>query len=84
MIKRSVSIDVLRGLAMVFMALVIAYHTIGPAFDWDIANNPSPGYGLSLGWVYVLWVFVVASLYPACRWFSGVKKRTKHPLLSYL
>jgi hypothetical protein len=31
-----------------------------------------------------IWIFVVALCYPACRWYAGVKRRSRNPLLSYL
>ena len=46
----------------------------GPPQDW--------GYGLPV--VYLAWIGVVALLYPACRWFAGVKARNRSPWLSYL
>jgi hypothetical protein len=43
-----------------------------------------PGWGYSLPVVYVLWIAVVLVLYPACRWFSELKRRNPSPWLSYL
>jgi uncharacterized membrane protein len=40
------------------------------------------GYGLPV--VYLVWVGVVLALYPACRWFAGVKARRRDAWLSYL
>ena len=40
------------------------------------------GYGLPT--VYVAWVAVVAALYPACRWYAGVKRRGRSVVWSYL
>ena len=37
-----------------------------------------------LGGVYLAWLVAVALLYPACRWFAGVKARVRSPWLSYL
>ena len=42
------------------------------------------GYGVGLGGVYLLWAAVVLMLYPACRWFAGVKSRRRDWWLSYL
>jgi len=36
-----------------------------------------PGSGISLPWVYLVWICVVASLYPLCRWYGRYK--TLHP-----
>ena len=38
--------------------------------------------GLSLGWVYVVWLGIVAVLYPLCRWYNQCK--TAHPDLQWL
>jgi hypothetical protein len=43
-----------------------------------------PDFGYGLWVVYVLWVPIVASLYPLCRWFAGVKARRRDWWLSYL
>ena len=40
--------------------------------------------GLSLGEVYVAWMLLVVSLYPACVWLAGVKARRRDWWLSYL
>jgi uncharacterized membrane protein len=42
-----------------------------------------PGWGYSLPIVYLVWIMVVASLYPLCRWFAGVRQRRKDWWLSY-
>ena len=41
-------------------------------------------WGYSLGVAYAVWIFVVLALYPACRWFAGVKARRRDAWLSYL
>ena len=44
-----------------------------------------PGEGVSLFWVYVIWMCVVLSLYPACKWFSDYKMKHREKWwLSYL
>ena len=45
--------------------------------------TPPPGWGYSLPIVYLMWVIVVAVLYPLCRWFAGVRQRRTDPWLSY-
>jgi uncharacterized membrane protein len=42
------------------------------------------GYGLALGGVYLMWAFVVAILYPFCRWVASVKARRSDWWLSYI
>ena len=41
-------------------------------------------YGVSLPWVYLIWLLAMAILYPFCKWFAGVKTRRKDWWLSYL
>lgn len=43
------------------------------------------GYGFSLGVVYLIWLFVVVSLYPVCIWYWNFKKNNRqYGWLSYL
>jgi uncharacterized membrane protein len=43
------------------------------------------GYGFSLGIVYLIWITVVVSLYPICKWYDGYKIKHKEKWwLSYL
>lgn len=49
----------------------------------DPAMQPQDwGFGLPV--VYLAWLLVVATLYPACRWFAAVKRRRDDWWLSYL
>jgi hypothetical protein len=41
------------------------------------------GWGLPLAGVYLVWIAVLAALYPACRWFGGIKRRRRDWWLSY-
>lgn len=45
---------------------------------------PKDGYGLPLAGVLVVWVLVVALLYPFCRWMAELKARRNNWWLSYL
>jgi len=80
-------LPILHGLAVLF-----SYARYGQApwlFHDMMAQKGAvhpipPGYGYDLWVVYLVWIAVVAALYPACRWYAGVKRRSKHPLLSYL
>ena len=40
--------------------------------------------GLSLAGTYAAWILIMAALYPACRWYAGVKQRRRDWWLSYL
>ena len=69
------------------LAIVVAYFSVHDV-TFLFLNGP-PGtwpntYGFNLAIVYLIWIAVVASLYPACRWFADVKRRRKEVWLSYL
>lgn len=73
------------------LAVISSYAQYGRA-GWWFANNPAdagnpdpmpPGYGFGLPIVYLVWLVVVLALYPACRWFAGVKRRRRDVWLSY-
>jgi hypothetical protein len=42
------------------------------------------GYGFDLWVVYLVWIGVVAAMYPLCRWFGELKRRRTDWWLSYL
>ncbi len=73
------------------LAVLICYLKYGSA-HWmfespDLAHypfSPPPGWGYSLPVVYLMWVFVVAAMYPLCRWFAGLKARRSDAWLSYI
>ena len=56
-------------------AIALAWPTLGAAAVTHpfVAGEPL---GYSLPAVYALWVAVVLALYPACRWFADVKRRS--------
>jgi uncharacterized membrane protein len=43
-----------------------------------------PGFGVSLGSVYLIWALVLLALYPACVWFARVKARRSEWWIRYL
>jgi uncharacterized membrane protein len=44
----------------------------------------TPGSGISLAGVYVVWVIVVLMMYPPCRWYDRYKSTHQNKWLSYL
>ena len=60
---------------------------LGRPVGWYFAGAPfdaPAGYGYGLPVVYLTWAVVVASLYPPCRWYADLKRRSREPWLSYL
>ena len=71
------------------LAVVVSLVTTGAVAPWLFANHPMTGpapadYVWSLGRLYVVWAIAVAILYVLCRWYAGVKARSRSKLLSYL
>ena len=51
----------------------------------DATPFPAPaGYGYSLSVVYIVWIGIIAALYPACRWFFAYKRAHRAAWLTYL
>jgi uncharacterized membrane protein len=62
-------------------------------FSWHVWILKEPlwftktlvGYGFSLGVVYLVWIAIVAGVYPLCKWYDGYKTNNKQKWwLSYL
>jgi uncharacterized membrane protein len=71
----------LAHLAAGIIALATGYGTA--LLSDDFMSIPEQwGFGLPV--VYLAWLLVVATLYPACRWFAAVKRRRDDWWLSYL
>jgi uncharacterized membrane protein len=72
------------------IAIVVCYARYGHIY-WmfespDLGNfpiTPPLGWGYSLPVVYLVWAVVVVTLYPVCRWYSGVRQRRTDAWLSY-
>jgi uncharacterized membrane protein len=59
------------------LAVLLAWLRFGPmVYPRD--------YGYGLGGVYAIWLAVVITMYPLCRWFMGVKRRRRDWWLSYV
>jgi uncharacterized membrane protein len=52
--------------------------------DFGVQAAPPEGLGLSLAGTYAAWILIIAALFPACRWYAGVKQRRRDWWLSYL
>lgn len=67
--------------------IVFYWQGFGPS-DITSPNNPfyfkPNGIGFGLLGLYAIWVFVVAILYPVCKWFANYKSTHKQWWLSYL
>jgi uncharacterized membrane protein len=72
------------------LALLVSQLRLGEVSPWLFTNhpmgNPRPpeGYAWPLVLVYGVWAVAIALLYPACRWFSGLKARRGDWWLKYL
>lgn len=68
--------------------LTIAYAlAVGINTDFMIGTWPfvkPTGYGMGLVGIYCMWIIVVLTLYPFCRWFAEVKRRRRDWWLKYL
>ncbi|WP_088348773.1 MULTISPECIES: heparan-alpha-glucosaminide N-acetyltransferase domain-containing protein [Rhodomicrobium] len=72
------AISLLIGLAMGMPASV---------FQNPLANREqilALHWGFGLGGTYAFWLLIVALLYPAARWYAGVKRRSSRWWLAYL
>jgi hypothetical protein len=77
----------------VLLVLMCWIHYGNAAFSFMFNPVPSFGgpanlfphdFGFRLRTVYLVWLLVLALLYPLCLWFSGVKSRYKYAWLKYL
>jgi uncharacterized membrane protein len=71
------------------LAVAVSVLTTGDVAPWLFADHPMTGpapadYVWSLGRLYLVWAIAVAILYVLCRWYAGVKARSRSRLLSYL
>jgi uncharacterized membrane protein len=71
----------LAHLAAGILGYAMGYHTALLSDDFMLVPRQ---WGYGLAGVYLAWLLVVATLYPACRWFAAVKRRRDDWWLSYL
>jgi uncharacterized membrane protein len=77
-----------------YVAHLYLIHALAVAFGVMQGFRPSQffsyafffpkGYGVGLAGTYMVWLLVVAMLYPLCRWVAAVKDRRRDWWLSYL
>ena len=72
------------ALAHLAAGLVALAAGFGPSVLTNIFVFLPEGWGFDLPVVYLAWVLVLATLYPACRWYAEVKQRRTDWWLSYL
>jgi len=73
---------VIRGAAGV---AALAAHASNKSLQLSLSTHDhASGFRVGLPGVYLTWALVVLAVYPACRWYAGVKRRHKTGLLSYL
>ncbi|HVZ70833.1 MAG TPA: heparan-alpha-glucosaminide N-acetyltransferase domain-containing protein [Polyangia bacterium] len=78
-------VPLLHGLAVALGVAVWGSSAASPiAHKVMLPDAQAARYGFSLPVVYAAWIVVVLLLYPACRWFAGVKARHRSAWLSYL
>jgi uncharacterized membrane protein len=69
-------------------ACLIRFGTVRPAIESPTIDRfpmtQPPGWPAGLPVVYLVWIGVVVALYPFCRWYAEVKRRSNNPWLSYL
>jgi uncharacterized membrane protein len=58
---------------MLLLILLQGYHLSDLSFAAFRQGRPSPKWGLSLGYIYPIWIGVVALLFPVCRWYGRYK-----------
>ena len=69
-----------------FLCMVLFFatgHTMAQAAGGMMLFRPND-FGFSLGVVYLIWIAVVAALYPLCKRYSIYKSTHDHWWLSYL
>jgi hypothetical protein len=67
-------------------AFATGYSPGAMVFDtWVGFSKELTGYGFSLGGVYLVWLILLISLYPLCKWFEHYKTEHRERWwLSYL
>jgi uncharacterized membrane protein len=72
------------ALAHLAAGLVALYMGFGTQVLTNFFLAFPPAWGVGFPVVVLEWLFVVIALYPACRWFAGLKRRRNEWWLAYL
>jgi uncharacterized membrane protein len=78
-----------------YVAHIFLLHALAVLFAWvtigeigflfgRLAGRKPATYGMDVADIYAVWLAVVVSLYPLCRWFAGIKRRRTEWWWSYL
>ena len=82
----------LLHIALIHLLAVLLAVITGSDWQWWFRAFPNggvlvgrpPGFGVGLAPIWCIWIFVVASCYPACKWYGRIRTGGRNRLLSYL
>jgi uncharacterized membrane protein len=68
---------------------IVAGLVMGQPVKWMVfggfmLNQPTPGYGHNLPFIWMAWVLICVGLYFPCKWFAELKQRRSDWWLSYM
>ena len=74
-----------------FVLALVTYGSSALTFMWQPvpsmggpAQSFPPNFGWDLWVAYAVWITIVVSLYPLCRWFAALKERNRSWWVQYL
>ncbi|MBI3410782.1 MAG: DUF1624 domain-containing protein [Planctomycetes bacterium] len=76
-------IPLIHGGAVLLDCYRFGWSPLADSGPWFSGAIKPMGYGVSLPMVYLIWIGVLLILYLPCRWFAGVKQRSRSVWLSY-
>jgi uncharacterized membrane protein len=82
----------LLHIALIHLLAVLLAVTTGNDWRWWFREFPKggvltgrpPGFGTGLVAIWCIWIAVVACCYPVCKWYDGIRSRSRRRLFSYL
>jgi uncharacterized membrane protein len=69
---------------LVFGRVPMFFYLIHIPLIHALAKMADVDYDLNLGLVYGIWLAVLFGMYPICRWFAGIKSRSRSAWLGYV